>query len=57
MRGVKYKDLINILDFIYQGQVNIPQDNLEGFLSVAGDLQIKGMYKENESNNNLIFGL
>ena len=40
LRGVKYKDLSNLLNFMYQGEVNIPQEELNSFLAVAEDLKI-----------------
>ena len=43
LRGVKGKDLVSILDFIYYGEVNIPQENLEEFMQIAEVLQIKGL--------------
>ena len=47
MRGIKFKDICNILDFIYQGEVYIEQNTINEFLSVAEDLEIKGL-TENE---------
>ena len=46
LRGVKGKDLASILDFIYHGEVNIPQENLEEFMTVAEVLQIKGLLRD-----------
>ena len=43
LRGVKYKDLSNLLNFIYQGEVNIPQEELNSFLAVAEDLKVRGL--------------
>ena len=43
LRGVKYKDLSNLLNFMYQGEVNIPQEELDSFLAVAEDLKIRGL--------------
>ena len=43
MRGIKAKDLVAIVDFIYQGEVNIHQEDLDVFLALARDLQIKGL--------------
>jgi len=42
LRGVKYSELVHLLDFIYQGQVDIDQEDLPDFLNVAQELQIKG---------------
>ena len=41
MRGVNYDDLSAIIDFLYVGEANVYQENLENFLSFAEDLQLK----------------
>ena len=43
MRGLKAKDLVAIVDFIYHGETNIHQDDLDGFLALAAELQLKGL--------------
>ena len=43
MRGLKTKDLTSILDFIYHGEANVNQVDVEGFLSLAQELQLKGL--------------
>ena len=43
MRGLKNKDLVAILDFIYHGEANIYQEDLDGFLALAEELQLKGL--------------
>ena len=43
MRGIKASDLGVILDFMYHGEVNIPQEDLDNFLSLAKDLELKGL--------------
>lgn len=43
LRGVKYADLQNIVDFMYHGEVNVEQEELNSFLAVAEDLKIKGL--------------
>merc|ERR1719186_937568 len=35
LRGVKYKDIECLLNFLYSGEVNIPQKDLSRFLLVA----------------------
>ena len=47
MRGLKSKDLVAIVDFIYHGEANIYQEDLDGFLALAGDLQLKGLAGSN----------
>ena len=43
MRGVKSDHLSWIVDFLYKGEVNIDQENLNEFLALAEDLQLKGL--------------
>ena len=43
MKGSKYKILAALLDFIYHGEVEIGQEDLNDFLSTAEDLKIKGL--------------
>merc|ERR1712204_55444 len=43
MRGVNSKDLVAIIDFLYHGEANVYQENLEAFLAVAKELQLKGL--------------
>jgi hypothetical protein len=43
MRGTNSTDLTAVVDFIYNGEVNICKEDLSGFLALAEDLQIKGL--------------
>ena len=43
MRGVRFEELVSVIDFLYYGEANIFQDNLDGFLSIAEELQLKGL--------------
>jgi len=43
IKGVKYDDLLSMLNFMYLGEVNIVQDELSSFLAVAEELRIKGL--------------
>ena len=43
MRGFKTTDLVTIVDFIYHGEANIYQEDLDGFLALAEELQLKGL--------------
>ena len=51
MRGIKAKDLTAMVDFIYHGEVNIYQDDLEHFLSLAEELQLRGLRENMEEGN------
>ena len=43
MRQTKAKDLLNIVSFMYHGEVNIFQEDLDDFLSLAEELGLKGL--------------
>ena len=43
MRGIKSQDLNGLLDFMYHGEVNIYQEDLDEFLALANDLGIEGL--------------
>ena len=43
MRGVKFDDLLAIMEFLYRGEANVVQDNLESFLAIAEELQLRGL--------------
>ena len=46
MRGIKYIDLTAIVDFLYYGEANIYQENLDTFLKIAEELELKGLNRE-----------
>ena len=43
MRGIKFDDLLAIVDFLYRGEANVFQENLDSFLAIAEELQLKGL--------------
>eukprot|EP00092_Neocalanus_flemingeri_P003576 GFUD01003835.1.p1 GENE.GFUD01003835.1~~GFUD01003835.1.p1 ORF type:complete len:350 (-),score=90.05 GFUD01003835.1:25-1074(-) len=43
LKGVNYTDLQSVLNFMYHGEVNVAQEELNSFLSVAEDLRVKGL--------------
>ena len=45
LKGVKYSQMVSLLNFIYQGEVNVAQEDLSSFLSVAEELKVKGLTK------------
>ena len=48
MRGLKAKELVLIVDFIYNGEVNINQEDLNNFLELAIELELKGLTGSSE---------
>lgn len=51
LRGVRLSDLESVLDFMYHGEVNVAQEDLNSFLAVAEDLQIKGLTQQPNHNS------
>jgi len=51
LKGVKYKELLSVLNFMYMGEVNVAQEELNSFLSVAEDLRVKGLTQNNANSD------
>jgi len=51
LKGVKYKELLSVLNFMYQGEVNVAQEELNSFLAVAEDLRVKGLTQNNSTSS------
>ena len=45
MMGLKAKALVAVIDFIYYGETNIDQEDLDGFLALAEELQLTGLVR------------
>ena len=50
LKGVKYTDLQAVLNFMYHGEVNVAQEDLNSFLAVAEDLRVKGLTQNNQNS-------
>jgi len=50
MKGVKFLDLQAIVQFIYCGEVNVHQVQLESLLKVADELKVRGLADEKPQN-------
>ena len=51
LSGFRSSDLLLIMDYIYQGEVQILQNDLDGFLDVAQRLKIEGLIGGNKEEN------
>jgi len=51
MKGVSFANLQSVLNFMYHGEVNVAQDDLNNFLSVAEDLRVKGLTQGNQGGS------
>lgn len=47
LKGVTYRDMEAVLTFMYHGEVNVAQDDLNSFLAVAEELRVKGLTQNN----------
>jgi len=48
LKSVKYTDIQAVLNFMYHGEVNVAQEELNSFLAVAEDLRVKGLTQSNK---------
>merc|ERR1719153_321020 len=48
LKGVFHKDLVALLDYIYTGQAKVLAENVDRFILMADDLQVKGLAEEEE---------
>jgi len=54
LKGVSFRDMESVLNFMYHGEVNVAQEDLNSFLQVAEDLRVKGLTQNNqESKRNI----
>jgi len=47
LKGIKFSDLQSVLNFMYHGEVNVAQEELNSFLLVAEELRVKGLTQNN----------
>ena len=55
MKGLKFEDLLAILDFLYLGEANVFQESLDSFLAIAEDLKLRGLVGQNEDSGQKTF--
>jgi len=51
LKGVKFTDLQSVLNFMYHGEVNVAQEELNSFLAVAEELRVKGLTQNNQQSS------
>ena len=47
---MKSVDMLAIIDFLYSGEANVYQENLDSLLAIAEELQLKGLMGKTETN-------
>ena len=50
MRGIKSEQLVALVDFLYHGEANILQENLDIFLAIAEELKLKGLTGDRDTS-------
>ena len=50
LKGIKIADMEALLSFMYQGQVSLAEENLNSFLALAEELEVKGLTCSNNSS-------
>lgn len=51
LKGIKHSDLTAVLNFMYHGEVNVAQEDLNSFLAVAEELKVKGLTQQKKSDD------
>jgi len=51
LRGIRFPDMVAILNFMYHGEVNVNQEDLQMFLAAAEELRIKGLSQASNEGN------
>jgi len=51
LRGIKMTEIQAMVDFMYHGEVEVEQENLDAFLGVAKDLKVKGLTNIDEQKS------
>ena len=51
MEGIDFKDIQNVLDYIYNGEIKIYQEDIERFFTIAQKLKLEGIPEQENSLN------
>ena len=49
LRGYQTRDFVSILDFLYFGEANVFQEDLDSFLAIAEEIKLKGLTGQTSS--------
>ena len=49
LKGIKFKELLSVINFMYHGEVSVAQEDLNAFLLIAEDLRIKGLTQDEKN--------
>ena len=53
LEGINFKDLNNILDYIYHGEIKLYQRDLHSFIAIAERLKLEGLISNGETLNEI----
>lgn len=53
LKGVTFKELTYVLDYMYQGEVNVNESDLDSFLAVSEELEIEGLSTKDPEEKSL----
>lgn len=53
LKGVSFKELNYVLDYMYQGEVNVNESDLDSFLAVSEELEIEGLSTKDPEEKSL----
>ena len=53
LKGIHKRELEEVLNFMYHGEVNVAQESLNAFLAVAEELAVKGLTTESKNDNTI----
>ena len=54
MRGIKARDLVCLVDFIYHGEANVYEEDLNNFLAIAEELNLTGLLAQLQVRRHII---
>ena len=54
LRGVKEETLLAMTDFLYNGEANVFQENLDSFLALAEEFKLKGLTGSDQSQRDFV---
>ena len=46
LKGYQSKDFVSILDFLYFGEANVYQEDLDSFLAIAEEIQLRDLSRQ-----------
>ena len=53
LKDLKYRDLERVLEFMYLGEVEVPEEDLQDFLVAGTELKVGGLIEDNKNYENI----